>query len=75
MIPLCTSASLPLPSECGCAFSSDGLPCVAQRVWPMPHRAAPSAPSSSVRSSSDKRPTLRRIETAPPSAVATPQLS
>src|SRR5439155_3932549 len=24
------------PYLCGCAFSSDGLPCVAQRVWPMP---------------------------------------
>ena len=24
------------PARCGCAFCSDGRPCVAQRVWPMP---------------------------------------
>ena len=26
----------PAPALCGWAFSSDGRPCVAQRVWPMP---------------------------------------
>ena len=25
-----------MPARCGCAFCSDGRPCVAQRVWPMP---------------------------------------
>ena len=34
MIPLCTTATPPY--LCGCAFSSDGLPCVAHRVCPMP---------------------------------------
>ena len=34
MMPLWTTAS---PREaCGCALVSVGLPCVAQRVWPMP---------------------------------------
>ena len=27
----------PVQSRCGCAFSSVGRPCVAQRVWPMPY--------------------------------------
>ena len=34
MMPLCTTATLSV--ACGCAFTSFGLPCVAQRVWPMP---------------------------------------
>ena len=34
MMPLWTTATPPY--ECGCAFSSEGRPCVAQRVWPMP---------------------------------------
>ena len=36
MMPLCTTAILPVQSVCGCAFSSLGRPCVAQRVCPMP---------------------------------------
>ena len=34
MMPLCTTATLSV--ACGCALTSFGLPCVAQRVWPMP---------------------------------------
>ena len=34
MMPLCTTASFAL--ACGWALFSVGLPCVAQRVWPMP---------------------------------------
>ena len=37
MMPLCTTTILPVQSRCGCAFSSVGRPCVAQRVWPMPY--------------------------------------
>ncbi len=37
MIPLCTTATRPEQSTCGCAFSSVGGPCVAHRVWPMPN--------------------------------------
>src|SRR5580704_3171493 len=43
MIPLCTTTISPLQSRCGCAFSSVGRPCVAQRVWPIPY-----TPSSGV---------------------------
>ena len=34
MMPLCTTATLSV--ACGCALTSFGWPCVAQRVWPMP---------------------------------------
>ena len=36
MIPLWTTATLPLASTCGCALTSLAGPWVAQRVWPMP---------------------------------------
>ena len=36
MIPLCTTASWPPQSVCGCAFGSVGGPWVAHRVCPMP---------------------------------------
>ena len=35
-MPLWTTTMSPVQSRCGCAFSSVGRPCVAQRVWPMP---------------------------------------
>ncbi len=41
MMPLWMTTTL--PARCGCAFCSDGRPCVAQRVWPMPERAARAA--------------------------------
>ena len=34
MMPLCTTATRSV--ACGWALASVGLPCVAQRVWPMP---------------------------------------
>ena len=37
MMPLCTTTMRPVQSRCGCAFSSVGRPCVAQRVCPMPY--------------------------------------
>ena len=37
MMPLWTTTILPVQSRCGCAFSSVGRPCVAQRVWPTPY--------------------------------------
>ena len=36
MMPLWTTAMRPEQSMCGCELISDGSPCVAQRVWPMP---------------------------------------
>ena len=36
MIPLCTTATRPLASVCGCALTSVAGPWVAHRVWPMP---------------------------------------
>ena len=36
MIPLWTTKILPWQSVCGWALMYVGLPCVAQRVWPMP---------------------------------------
>ena len=51
-------------SRCGCAFSSVGRPCVAQRVWPMPK-----SPSMGSRASTSSRfeslPALRRICSCP----------
>ena len=36
MIPLSTMWTRSVQSGWGCALRSEGLPCVAQRVWPMP---------------------------------------
>ena len=36
MMPLWTTATLLSADMCGCAFTSDGAPWVAQRVWAMP---------------------------------------
>ena len=36
MMPLWITATRSRVSRCGWAFFSVGLPCVAQRVWPMP---------------------------------------
>ena len=52
MIPLCTTASRPVQSRWGWAFSGVGLPWVAQRVWPIavrrPGGAARQRPASVV---------------------------
>ena len=71
MMPLCTTTMRPLQSRCGCAFSSVGRPCVAQRVWPMPN--SPSIGSfASTSSSCDSLPALRRITISPFLTIATP---
>src|SRR6185312_9847312 len=41
MMPLWTSVTR--PAVCGWALRSDGAPCVAQRVWPMPTTASSGA--------------------------------
>lgn len=50
MMPLCTTATVPLMSVCGCAFTSVAGPCVAHRVWPMPTRPDIRLGSTSARS-------------------------
>ena len=71
MMPLWTTTIRPLQSRCGCAFSSVGRPCVAQRVCPMPN-----APSSGCLASTSSRfeslPALRRICSSPFCTTATP---
>src|SRR4029078_6146936 len=69
MMPLCTTETSSV--MCGWAFASVGLPCVAQRVWPMP--VSPSSgedftPASRLRS----LPSARRRPSCPCSTVATP---
>ena len=69
MIPLWTTASL--GEACGWALVSVGLPCVAQRVWPMPI-APPSGASASFASRFLSLPSARRRSSLPFSSVATP---
>ena len=57
MMPLCTTETP--PETCGWAFLSEGTPCVAQRVWPMP--MLPCSPwSLASLASVATRPQLRR---------------
>ena len=50
----------PLQSLCGWAFSSLGLPCVAQRVWPRPTQASdPFSPAAA--NSASRLPTARTV--------------
>ncbi len=69
MMPLWMTTTL--PARCGCAFCSDGRPCVAQRVWPMP-----GVPVSGCSRSSASRlsslPTQRRTSMWPSLSVASP---
>ncbi len=66
MIPLWMTTIRPLASRWGWAFSSDGRPCVAQRVCPMPNRPGGGALASfSVRFPS--LPSLRATRTSPSS--------
>ena len=69
MMPLWTSASRCV--ACGWALVSVGLPCVAQRVWPMPERPA-SGDRSSLSSRFRSLPSARRRVRWPSSSVATP---
>ena len=69
MMPLCTTAT---PSwVCGCAFSSVGRPCVAQRVWPMP--SVPEGGSEPIRASRFfSLPVARTTFSVPPFTTASP---
>ena len=69
MIPLWMTTIL--PARCGWAFSSEGRPCVAQRVWPMPIVPC-SGFSSRSRARLSSLPTQRRTSILPPSRVASP---
>jgi hypothetical protein len=68
MMPLCTTETP--PETCGWAFLSEGAPCVAQRVWPMP--MCPAMPRAAASfASSLTRPQLR-IRSREPLITATP---
>ena len=56
---------------CGWALPSDGRPCVAHRVWPIPIEPLSGEPSSARRKFSSL-PTARRISIPAPLIVATP---
>ena len=69
MMPLCTTDTP--PTLCGWALPSDGRPCVAQRVWPMP--TLPRGCSTATRrSSSASLPRRRRTCDGAPFATAIP---
>ena len=73
MMPLWTTTIWPVQSRCGCAFSSVGRPCVAQRVWPMPYVALESSGFAfSASSRRDSLPALRRSSIVPLRTTATP---
>ena len=55
MMPLCTTATPPSPPRWGCAFSSLGRPCVAQRVCPTPVRTRERSPLRPARAASGSR--------------------
>jgi hypothetical protein len=69
MMPLCTTDT-PF-TRCGWAFSSEGRPWVAQRVWPMPTVPFGMSLASSI-SSSESLPRVRTSLVVPPSSTATP---
>ncbi len=74
MMPLWTTTIWPVQSRWGCAFSSVGRPCVAQRVWPMPY-SPPRSSSGFTFSASSRReslPALRRSSIEPFCTTATP---
>ena len=64
MMPLWTTTIGRVQSRCGCAFSSVGRPCVAQRVCPMPYTPASGSASQHLLEG-DSLPALRRTSTAP----------
>ena len=71
MIPLWTTTSVPWQSVWGWAFSSDGRPWVAQRVWPMPSEPV-SGRSPRTASSILIRPAARRTWSVPSWSTAMP---
>ena len=62
MMPLCTTATRSV--ACGWALLSFGLPCVAQRVWPMPILPASGSPFSRFSSAASLPSARRRAERA-----------
>ncbi len=72
MMPLWMSARRPEQSESGCAFSSEGRPWVAQRVWPMPADAPFGAPSARLTRSSRERVPLAARALQIPSSPGAP---
>ncbi len=75
MMPLCTMATAPSQSVCGCAFSTVGAPCVAQRVWAIPPQQGPRAGSSFGVLAPVIRPTWRKSWSRSSQAKAMPQES
>ena len=72
MIPLCTSATRPVPPGCGCALTSLGAPCVAQRVCPMPVEDSGSGSSAIAFSRLASLPARFAQEIVPSATRATP---
>jgi len=73
MMPLCTTAIVSRDTI-GCAFFSDGAPCVAQRVWAM--QVCASSPSVSTRScKSATRRNVRSLRRRPSRSTAIPHES
>ena len=66
-----TTTIEPVQSVCGWAFSSDGRPWVAHRVWPIPSGPS-SGRSRSTASRLRNRPALRRTWSTPSATMATP---
>ena len=56
MIPLCTATTLPSSLLCGCALLSDGSPCVAHLVCPIPQLPITAVPLSVFSARAFKRP-------------------
>ncbi len=74
MIPLWITAIVPDSSVCGCAFSREGLPCVAQRVWPSADEPA-SGSVANIFSRFVSLPGARRRTMAPSTMDASPEES
>ena len=71
MMPLWMTTTLPVQSRCGWALFSFGLPCVAQRVWPMPNVPWSGAAFNFV-SRFDSFPSARTTSTPLPFTTAIP---
>ena len=68
-MPLPITATV--PATCGCALRSEGLPWVAQRVWPMPIEPA-SGTSRSAPSRFTSLPCARITRSLPSTTTAIP---
>ena len=65
MMPLWTTQILPSVEQCGCELTSEGAPCVAQRVWPMPVVPTSRAPFAVCSASTARRPLVLEMANAP----------